>query len=167
LVKVKAIENLIIAISLLTKEDLNKIHLNIAGEGELFEDLLYLIKKENLESYITMHGYVDSNKQMFESNDIFILVSHQEGLSISLMEAMSFGMACIINSFGVPFSKGSVYEMINNNPDTIAQSIHEIINNPDLYISLSNNAYKEIQDNYSVESFSNGYCKAYEEILSA
>jgi glycosyltransferase involved in cell wall biosynthesis len=164
LVKVKALDNLILAFLHLDKTTLKKIHLNIVGEGELHEKLKNLIIENDLGSYITLHGYLDDCVQISQQSDIFILPSYQEGLSISLLEAMSYGMACIVNNFGVPFKKGYVYEMSDNNPRTIANSITEIIQNHVLFNRLRANARKEIIENYSVNKFANKYYEVYKKV---
>lgn len=161
LVKIKALENLILSFLHLDKTTLKKIHLNIVGEGELHEKLNNLITENGLGSYITLHGYLEDCTHIVQNSDIFILPSYQEGLSISLLEAMSYGMACIVNNFGVPFKKGSVYEMPDNDPKTIANSIMEIINNEQLFNQLRENAKREIIENYSVNKFAQEYYEVY------
>jgi glycosyltransferase involved in cell wall biosynthesis len=166
LVKIKAIENLILSFLYLNNDDLEKVHLNIVGEGELYDELNNLIVKHNLASKVTLHGYVESNCEMFICNDIFVLPSHQEGLSISLMEAMSYGLACIINNFGVPFKERAVFEMLDNSPETIALAISRIINDKSLFNDLRINGLSVINENYSIEQFVRGYCKVYENLVN-
>jgi glycosyltransferase involved in cell wall biosynthesis len=164
LVKIKALDKLILSFLQFDKLTLKKMHLNIIGEGELYEKLKNLISENGLASYITLHGYLDDCVNISQNSDIFILPSHQEGLSISLLEAMSYGMACIVNNFGVPFKKGSVYEMQDNNPLTIAKSILEIISNKTLFNQLRENARKEIIENYSVNKFAQEYYDIYKKL---
>jgi glycosyltransferase involved in cell wall biosynthesis len=161
LVRIKAVENLILSLLNLDENVLCKIHLNIAGEGELYEKLRNLINDCKLNQYITLHGFVANSSEMFIGNDIFILPSFQEGLSIALLEAMSYGMACIVNNFGVPFRKESVYEMPNNDPITIAKAITNIVNNNLLYSQLRKNARSEIIENFSVQKFADNYFRVY------
>ena len=164
LVKIKALENLILSLLFLTVDMRKKIHLNIVGEGELHNALINLIIKNKLSSSITIHGYVDDSSEMYKCNDIFILPSHQEGLSISLLEAMSYGIACIINNFGVPFSKKSVYEMSNNKPESIARAITDVISSTELYASICKNARNEIINHFSVSGFANKYYEEYKSL---
>jgi glycosyltransferase involved in cell wall biosynthesis len=166
LVKIKAVENLILSILKLNEEILLKIHLNIAGEGELYDELRSLINDNALNQYITLHGYVEDSSEMFKKSDIFILPSFQEGLSISLLEAMSYGLACIVNNFGVPFPKDTVYEMLNNNPQSIAEAITRIINNDMLFTQLKENARNEIVKNYSVKRFAQNYYNVYKDVIN-
>ncbi len=164
LVKIKAIDNLLLAIKYLNQKDIDRIHLDIIGEGEMKEKLKRIIDINNLGNVVTLHGYLEDVSPFFINGEIFILPSYQEGLSIALLEAMSFGKACIVNNFGVPFNNGSVFEMENNEPSTIANAISVIINNKTLYKSLCVNSRKEIYDNFSVKKFSETYCDMYNKL---
>lgn len=164
LVKIKALDNLVLSIKYLSEQDLNKIHLNIIGEGEMSEKLKGLINANNLNHIVTLHGFVKDVTSHIIAGDIFILPSYREGLSVALLEAMSFGKACIVNNFGVPFKKNTIYEMKNNDPKTIAQAISSVINSKELYQNLSENARKEICDNFSVKKFSENYYQIYNKL---
>jgi glycosyltransferase involved in cell wall biosynthesis len=82
------------------------------------------------------------------------------------MEAMSYGMACIINNFGVPFKKGSYYLMPDNRPETIAKSITHLVNNNVLYENIRNEAKNEIEKNFSVTSFADKYSLIYNKLIA-
>lgn len=166
LVKIKAIDNLILSFLCMHSDILDHIHLHIAGEGELYNELSDLIKTNDLKQFITLHGYIDDSTDFFRNCEIFILPSHQEGLSISLLEAMSYGLACIVNNFGVPFPKGTVYEMANNSPKTIANAISELISNKKLIAQLSVNGRNEIEKNYSDSKFAHEYYIAYRNLVN-
>ena len=161
LVNIKALDNLIFSISYLAPNIKDKIHLNIVGEGELYNKLKELIFLNKLNENITLHGYIDDSSLFFLESDIFILPSHQEGLSISLLEAMSYGLACVINNFGVPFSKDSVFILENNKPDTIAKAISYLVNNKNILYNLKIASKNEIINNFSISSFVEKYEKLY------
>lgn len=167
LVKIKAVDNLVLSIKYLQQNDINKIHINIIGEGELSEKLKRLISVNNLEYVVTLHGFVNDVTPYIIDGDIFILPSYQEGLSVALLEAMSFGKACIVNNFGVPFKKNSIYEMKNNEPKSIAKAISTVINDKELFQQLCKNARKEICDNFSVKNFSESYYQIYNKLKVA
>jgi glycosyltransferase involved in cell wall biosynthesis len=165
LVKVKGLENLVLAFTHLDQDVLNKIHLDIVGEGELFHDLNDLVSMNNLGKWITIHGYVEATSVFFLNSDLFILPSFQEGLSIALLEAMSYGLACIINDYGVPFNDETIYTIRNNSPETIAESIKTLTDNSMLIKTLGEKARTEIVTNYSLAHFSEEYCRVYNNLL--
>jgi glycosyltransferase involved in cell wall biosynthesis len=74
------------------------------GDGVLENQLRELIKqnRENLE--IILHGFVDNAKLMAfyktHSVDLLLNVSASEGLPVSIMEALSFGIPVIATNVG-------------------------------------------------------------------
>lgn len=163
LVKIKALSHLIKGISLLNENEKTKIKVMIAGEGELMDELKELVSKLELTDIISLPGYIENRDSVLVSSDIFILPSHQEGLSISLLEAMSFGLACVVNKFGVPF-KDSVLEMRDNSPETIRNTISYLLNNPKEINNLKEKARKEIEENFSIQYFSRQYLNLYNKV---
>jgi glycosyltransferase involved in cell wall biosynthesis len=166
LVKVKCLENLIMSVTFLDNRVRNKIHLDIVGEGERYDDLKKLILEQGLTDSIMLHGYVENNTGFFTDADIFLLTSHQEGLSISLLEAMSYGLACIVNDFGVPFSDLEVYTMKNNHPETIAEAITRFVDNPSLIRLYGENARRVLVDKFSVKRFAQSYQELYAGVIN-
>ena len=96
-------------------------------------------------------SHLGEHLKMIPSNNIQICLKtytdvkhhpHMEGLSISLLEAMSYGKTCIVNDFGLPFSNYEVYIMSNNDPKTIANAIKFFNNNENRVTVLGDNARK-------------------------
>lgn len=79
----------------------NKIELYIGGNGEI-EFLKKYIKENNLSNIVKFEGWVDGDKKIDLLNkcDIYILPSYNEGLPISILETMSYGMPVISTKVG-------------------------------------------------------------------
>jgi glycosyltransferase involved in cell wall biosynthesis len=165
LIKIKCIENLILAFLFMDAETKKKIHLDILGEGALYEELNALIINHDLTENITLHGYVEDSVGFFLKANIFLLTSHQEGLSISLLEAMSYGLACIVNNFGVPFDETQVVILQNNNPETIATAVTRLVSDPDLITFYGKNARKVLSEKFTVNHFARSYQDLYSEVI--
>lgn len=78
-----------------------KFTLHIGGNGEI-ERLMNIVKQNGLEDIVFYDGWVDGEKKarlMTEAN-IFILPSYVEGLPISILEAMTYGMAVVSTHVG-------------------------------------------------------------------
>lgn len=165
LVKIKALDNLIKSVMMLDKAHLGKIHIDIIGEGELESYFKLLIRENNLEDIIKIHGFIKDTEIYYKECDVFILPSYMEGLSISLLEAMGYGKACIVNNFGVPFRANEVYIMPNNHPSTIAKTISHFIDNRHLIYELGVNARERIIQDYSIETFANKYISVYQQLV--
>lgn len=131
----------------------NKIHkeypeykLIIYGEGHLRSKYEQLIKKLNLEKYITLPGVIEDIKSKIYKSGIFVLSSNYEGMPNVLMEALSMGIPCISTDCpcGGPKSlindgeNGILVEVQNEN--MLADKIKTIINDSTFAkkISLNN-----------------------------
>lgn len=78
------------------------ITLHIAGQGSALQRLKSMVEMWNLGDSVVFHGLVSGDKKrqlMFES-DVFILPSYTEGLPISLLESLAFGMPAIVSAVG-------------------------------------------------------------------
>ena len=74
----------------------------IAGEGPDMEEVERLGDQLDCRDQISLLGWVgrDEVDQLLASSAIFVLPSYSEAMSISLLEAMSAGLACISTSVG-------------------------------------------------------------------
>lgn len=74
--------------------------LYFAGDGPLFDSIKLLIEKEGVRDKIILLGDLDrQNVQLLlRASDIFLIPSIYEGLSNSLIEAMSYGLPIIFSN---------------------------------------------------------------------
>jgi glycosyltransferase involved in cell wall biosynthesis len=98
MIKEKGIFELIIAFENLNKR-IQNLELIIAGDGEAFRQVNEIVQdKKN----IRLTGYVEGKEKitLFKESDIYILPSYTEGLPISVLEAMLFGLPIITTKVG-------------------------------------------------------------------
>lgn len=88
-------KNHLVIIEALKQINNPRIHLAIAGDGELREYLERKIDKLGLKNQIHLLGYRTDVNKLCNSADAFIMPSLQEGLSVAIMEAMSCGKPII------------------------------------------------------------------------
>lgn len=107
------------------------------------------------ENFIKMPGSLTGKSKMeaYRNSDIYILQSFNEGLPIGLLEAMSYGLACITTPVGgIP----DVIEHNNNgfliepgNANALADAIRLLADDNELRHRLGRNARKTIEQQYS------------------
>jgi glycosyltransferase involved in cell wall biosynthesis len=73
------------------------IHYVVAGDGELEQMLKSKISDLKMEN-VHLLGYRRDVNKLYNSSDIFVMPSFQEGLSVALMEAMACGLPLIASS---------------------------------------------------------------------
>ena len=161
LVKLKAVDKLIMSISLLDKKFKNQFVLDIVGEGEELNNLKKLVNQQNIKDCVNFHGFIENPKLFYQNADIFCLVSETEGQSIALMEAMSNYCACVIANFGTQFNDNSLIRMKNNNPSTIFKNLAKLIENTKLISKFAINGKSEIEKNFSSQNFAQHYNKLF------
>ena len=72
-----------------------KIKYLIAGRGKIETELKEHIKTLGLTDNVMMLGFRTDIADVFAASDIYVFPSHQEGLPVALMEAMSVGMPVV------------------------------------------------------------------------
>lgn len=72
------------------------------GGNDFEEEIRSLINREGIGNIAQFEGYVTGNnkKSLLEWSDIYILPSYNEGLPISILEALSYGMPIISTTVG-------------------------------------------------------------------
>lgn len=68
------------------------IHYIICGHGKLNEYLHQLVQTLHLENKVTFLGYREDMLEILQIADLFLFPSYQEGLPMSLLEAMASGL---------------------------------------------------------------------------
>ena len=113
-------------------------HLLIIGNGELYSDLIKLIKKLGLEKKVTIIKSVSHDKiqDYYNSAQLFSLAynTEVEGLPMPVMEAMASGLPVII-----PFPKKGFSEDLEDiaifselNPKSFSEKFERLLNNSKL-----------------------------------
>jgi glycosyltransferase involved in cell wall biosynthesis len=134
------------------------LKLDIVGTGPYLDELKKLIAKLKLEKNVICHGRVEDNElsKMFAAADIYLMpTTRQEGLPLTILEAMANGLPVIASDIGgIPqviedegdgllVKPGDVSELIN--------AIRILKNDEDMRLKLSKAARKTIEDKYSKE----------------
>lgn len=94
LVPEKRVQDLIEAVALLENKN---VYLVIGGDGQERVNLENLVRQKSLVDRTKFIGFIDNADlpPIYSAADIYVLSSEQEGLSLSLLEAMACGCAVI------------------------------------------------------------------------
>ena len=157
--------NLIRAFAILNQR-VSGFKLLLAGDGECRDLIEREIANHKLKEKIYLLGIVNPN-EYFQDIDIYVHPSKWEGLSNSLIEAMSFSIACIASD--IPGNR----EIIQNNklgilfddlsPESIAKKIEQLVVDERLRTELGKAASLFVRENFA----SDRMIDAYQEIYSS
>lgn len=81
------------------------LHLVLAGDGEMRDELEKFITHHGLQSHVTITGWISSErvKQELLAARVMVLASFAEGLPVVIMEAMALGRPVLTTSIaGIP-----------------------------------------------------------------
>ncbi|MCM8800953.1 MAG: glycosyltransferase family 4 protein [Candidatus Omnitrophica bacterium] len=76
------------------------VKLVIVGEGRLRQRLTCLVKELEIEKNVVFLPYITDTRQLLSVTDLFVMPSLEEGLGLSLMEAMASGVAVVASDVG-------------------------------------------------------------------
>ncbi|PXY02985.1 hypothetical protein DF185_02515 [Marinifilum breve] len=147
------------ALQRIDKDVLSKLHFTFLGDGPERVELQSEIDKYNLSKHIDFKGAVDNAdvyKYLCKSN-IYILMSYNEGLPISIIEAMRAGLPIISTKIaGIP-------ELINDNGvllDPDVDQLVEVLNSIDKYDwkSMGEHSRTRFTNEFTFKRMSREYC---------
>ena len=128
----------VLLIEAIAKLNLPKVHLLMAGAGELEPQVKAKIEALNLSKQVTMLGSVPQAKlaSLHQISDVFVLSSVYEGLPFAVLEALSSGTPVVTTNSGETpdfLSADSGIVCQERTPEAIAAALKEILLNPQQY----------------------------------
>ena len=139
----------------------------ICGTGRDKEEIESQIKKLGIEDKVLMLGYRKDINSIMNASDIFFLPSHQEGLTLSVIEALNFGLPVVTSNVRgnqdlVENGKGG-FVCEQNDYKAFAKCIKELIDNNLLRKEMSK-TNKENAKTYSIENVKKQLEEIYKEM---
>jgi len=124
------------------------VHLLCAGRGQELENNIALCSQLHLMHRVHFLGYRSDVPQLYAAADVFLFISFREGLSLSLMEAMSSGLPCIVSPIRgnvdlITDRKEGLYAHLH--PKSIAEAIVSLESDPELRRTLGEAAKEKVQ----------------------
>lgn len=79
----------------------SNVQIDIYGDGEV-EQLQQLVNEKGLQNTINVRGWIDGSQKdaTFRSANVLLLPSYNEGLPISVLEAMAYGLPVLATDVG-------------------------------------------------------------------
>ncbi len=121
-------ERMLEVFSLLYKKDKN-VHLYYLGKGELENRIRKRIVELEIQKNVHLLGYHDNPFPIVRQSDIVCLLSHSEGFSVSLLEALALGKPIVSTRVGAAetvVNHGMCGEVIDTNEEAVEAILHYI-----------------------------------------
>lgn len=156
----KAQRKVIEALSLLPIDKLKMYHLTIVGGGTDLEYCKQCVLDRNLDSYVTLTGAVPNTEvyKYLASSDVFVLLSENEGLPISIIEAMRAGLAIVsTNVSGIPeLVSNDNGVLINSNAEAFAKVL---LNDNYNWKQMGNNSRALFEEKFTFKRMREDYVR--------
>ena len=142
-------EVVIRALSVLKQLDkLNHIEYVICGRGAYEADLKKLAEGLDVTDHVHFLGYRNDISEICNCADLFVFMSHQEGLPVALMEAMACGLPTVCSNIRGNtdlIEDGVTGLLANNTPEEVAESISEMKSDTALRNRVASAALQKIK----------------------
>jgi glycosyltransferase involved in cell wall biosynthesis len=141
----------------------------VGGDSGVANRLKERVRKLLLEDHVRFLGLRRDIPELLSISDIAILVSHEEGFSNAVLEAMASGLPVIASNVGgnpeavIEGSTGLL--VVPKTPSVLAQAIVRLANDPAERQRMGARGRARVEKNFSLEACVSGYEALYRSIL--
>lgn len=158
---------LIQALALL--KDRHPLQALMVGGGRRQEEMRELAASLGLQERVHFLGNRRDVPVLLKAMDIFVLPSHNEGVSLAVLEAMAAGLPVIVSAVGglpeIVAHEENGLLIPPKDVEALAQSLARLLDNPDLARRLGQKAREHIEARYSLEGMGQAANAAYDELV--
>ena len=169
LTKQKSLPTLLQAVSIVI-QSCPSLHLILLGDGPERSNLKRQAVALGITRHVTFAGYHENVGPYLRRAHIFALPSVSEGISNALLEAMVFGLPCVVSSIG-----GNI-EVLDHGkcgvllpPDDVkawARALEKMATTDSLRLEMGQLARRRVVENYDFSVIGMKYEELYEELLT-
>lgn len=146
----------------------------ICGKGHLAEQLKKLTKDLDIADRVFFPGYRTDILEIYHIADIFLFTSYQEGLPVSVMQAMAAGLPIIASDIrgnrdllgAGEDTLSSDYLIDVNDTNTFTKKLDYLLEKPDIRNSLGSENTKRCRDNFDISIVHKEMLAIYKELAS-
>jgi glycosyltransferase involved in cell wall biosynthesis len=140
------------------------------GDGEI-KEISDIVQKKNLGDKIMIKGWLSHDRvdEVYKDSDILVLPSYAEGLPMSILEAISYGLPIVSTNVGgiseaVQEGKNG-YLIIPGDVEALANRLKCLINEYELRVSMSKKSLEIAWEKFSVDTLEKKLINIYNSIL--
>lgn len=133
----------------------------VGGETKELSSALFVseVEKRGLKGDVVYHGlkFGKDKKYFFENADVFVLPTCNDTFGLVIIEAMEYKIPVISTNEGaIPdIIKDKITGLIceKRNPESLANCLKVLLDNPDLREQIGENAYRQFKEQYTLDAF--------------
>jgi glycosyltransferase involved in cell wall biosynthesis len=141
----------------------HEVHLDIVGridETETFREALRRIERAELSNFVRFHGEVEDVGRFYYEAHVLVHPSHTECFPRVIVEALAYSLPCIGTDVGgvseaIEHGRNGYLVNVGDVAGT-ASWLSAILTSPELYASLSENAYERFTNAFTSQKLAAG-----------
>lgn len=146
----------------------HNVKLSIAGAGNI-EYYRNIANEVDVSENVSFLGSVEDTDMLYRCHSIFILPSRIEGMSNATLEAMSYGMPCVVTNVSgsadqIEHGKEGLIVPIGNS-DAMADAIIQLLDEPAKARSMGQAAKDKIRKEFDIQLIAKKYIDIYKNII--
>ncbi|MBI2827570.1 MAG: glycosyltransferase [Planctomycetia bacterium] len=147
-----------------------EVALALAGDGPLRDELAQLARELKIADRVHFLGDVARVERFYQAIDVFILNSHSEGMSNTILEAMACGLPIVATSVGsnaeIIVARRTGMLVAKDNVVELAAALNELVGAAALREALGTAARQRAKEEYSVDRMVGRYEQIYEQLAA-
>ncbi len=151
----------------------NKVKLYLYGPDyeTRHEDIRNLVKKFELHDLVELNDKIigEIKKKELLSADIFVQTSRSEGMPMGILEALSYGVPCVVTegtNLGDIIREYDAGWIADTNAESIAEAIQKAITEREVWSLKSENAIRLIEENFEWDKVARDTVEIYKNICN-
>jgi sugar transferase (PEP-CTERM/EpsH1 system associated) len=146
-----------------------RLRLVMIGDGILLEQVRSILDNAGVGELVWLPGERDDVPRLLGSLDMFVLTSLVEGISNTILEAMSSGLPVVATRVGgnSEIVEDGVTGLLvpRSDPEALADAIRRYIDDPELRLSHGASARIRCEERYSIDGMVQSYHELYSRLL--
>lgn len=159
--------SLLKAFNLISREDCHLLILGGSRGVKQYEKNIKNLKislPKNIRDRIHFLGERQDVPELMSISDVFILSSVNEGMPITILEAMAYKVPIVSTDVGNVseiLDEQNAVIVQSNNPEMLADGLRALLNNPQKKHNNANRAYNRFKDRFDIQKSAACYFKIY------
>ncbi len=146
------------------RSDYPALRLLIAGSGRYLDDLRHIAADKGVSASVTFLGAVEEMDSFWSSVSVYAHVSLQEGMPLSLLEAMSRERPVLATSVGgIPevIADGVNGILVSPEVESVVSGLRRLLSSPTLTAQVARQARRTIEERFGLSRLALAASEAY------
>lgn len=145
--------------------DQSEARLKLIGEGDCRDKIERIFAKHQCEDKVWMPGNRSDVASLMQGFDAFILPSLAEGISNTILESMSSGLAVIATNVGgnpeLVVDEQTGFIVQSDDPEQLAKKMLQYVNDRQLAVQHGEAGRKRVEQKFSIRAMTSSYDELY------